>query len=159
MRPKEIKKLIDLVESSNISELEVSRWGRKVRIRKDMGGQAMPDGHENIYVAPAPAPAKSKRAPEVAEPVTSEKKTEKNENIIEIESPMVGTFYRAPAPDAKPYVEVGQVISKGQVLCIIEAMKLMNEIEAETSGRIVEIHAKNAQPVEFNQVLFTIEKV
>ena len=81
------------------------------------------------------------------------------DNIIEVKSPMVGTFYRAPAPDADPYVQVGEIVSPNQVLCIIEAMKLMNEIESEWRGRITAISVDNAQPVEYNQVLFKIEKL
>ena len=80
------------------------------------------------------------------------------DNVVEVHSPMVGTFYRAPSPDADPYVEVGQSVSVGQTLCIVEAMKLMNEIEAEISGKIVKILVENAQPVEYNQPLFLIEK-
>jgi len=159
MRPKEIQELIDIVEKSNISELVVSRWWKKVVIRKNSGHARLPVGfQDNIIVAQAPATP----APAQAESVTvATEKTAKTvtDEFIEIKSPMVGTFYRAPAPEAEPYVKVGDKVAQGQVLCIIEAMKLMNEIEAEFPCRIVEIATENAQPVEYNQPLFKVEKV
>jgi len=168
MRPKEIKKLIELVESSSINELEVSRFGRKVRIRKNPGNSNLASSREALTdTASSPVAPSSERPAALQEqppkPQTSEKKTEQvqaaDTNIIEIRSPMVGTFYRAPAPDADPYVEVGDIITPKQVLCIIEAMKLMNEIESEVRGRIVEILSENGKPVEYDQVLFRIEKL
>jgi acetyl-CoA carboxylase biotin carboxyl carrier protein len=101
-------------------------------------------------------------APSVSKPVESTESLSAKEeklpaNVIKIQAPMVGTFYRSPAPDADPYVKVGDPITPGQVLCIIEAMKLMNEIEAECSGRIKEILIENGKPVEYNQVLFIVE--
>ncbi|MDZ7261101.1 MAG: acetyl-CoA carboxylase biotin carboxyl carrier protein [candidate division KSB1 bacterium] len=155
MKEKEIKRLIELVEKSNIGELEVSRWGKRVRISK------WPT-HTNHTISSVP-PTTNIRLPQSEPPVIQEqppKKAEESpqlsEEILEIRSPMVGTFYRAPAPDAEPYVKVGDLIYPGQVLCIIEAMKLMNEIEAECEGKIIEILAENAQPVEYNQVLFRV---
>ena len=168
MRPKEIKKLIELVEQSNINELEVSRWGKKVRILKSANKTG------NITVVPESSIASSsppiQSAPEVTvstEATAPDAKVEPtvsttepaSDNIVEVKSPMVGTFYRAPAPDADPYVQVGDIVSPNQVLCIIEAMKLMNEIESEWRGRITAISVDNAQPVEYNQVLFKIEKL
>lgn len=166
MRPKEIKKLIELVEQSQINELEVSRWGKKVRIRKGSN----PSTPATMVIPPS-SPSAPMPLPQAQEPVplpgtpsapvavaapTPEPSTD---NIVEVKSPMVGTFYRAPAPDAPPYVEVGDIVAPNQVLCIIEAMKLMNEIESEWRGRIVAILVENAQPVEYNQVLFKIEKL
>lgn len=167
MKPKEIRKLIELVEQSNINELEVSRWGRKVRILKSVNKPG------SITVAPetvtVSSPAPIQPAPEITlppktiTPPKEEQSTSETEpasdNIIEVKSPMVGTFYIAPAPDADPYVQIGDIVSPDQVLCIIEAMKLMNEIESEWRGRIKAILVENAQPVEYNQVLFTIEKL
>ena len=145
MKEMEIRTLIRLVEESDIDELEVSRWGRKVRITRRRHV-------ENPY-----NPGQS-AVQEISEPRQEpEEKKEEPPKFKEIKSPMVGTFYRAPAPDAKPYVEVNQYITTGQVLCIIEAMKLMNEIEAEISGKIVKICVENAQPVEYGQVLFLID--
>lgn len=153
MKPKEIQKLIELVEKSHIGELEVSRWGKKVRIRKYAGDSISNSRvQENIIVAQSPSSPTSVQAPAAV-------RTEEETKFIEISSPMVGTFYRAPAPDAAPYVEIGTTVSQGQVLCIIEAMKLMNEIEAEFPCRIVEILIENAQPVEYSQALFRVEKI
>ena len=143
----ELRRLIRLVLETGIGELEVSAGGRTVRI------SARPEGVSLATAAQAAgatervgAPAE-KPAPPAAAPDTT----------VAITSPMVGTFYRAPAPDADPYVEEGDTVRKGQVLCIVEAMKLMNEIEAETRGRIVQILVENAQPVEFGQKLFLVQ--
>jgi acetyl-CoA carboxylase biotin carboxyl carrier protein len=164
MREEEIRRLIRIVEESNIAELEVRRWGRSVRIRKFIPSPTDGDGATTVVhaipqqvAAPVPpAVAEPKPAPPVEVPSAAPKPAVQ---LIEIRSPMVGTFYRAPAPGAEPYVQVGDIVSPGQVLCIIEAMKLMNEIESEVSGRIVEICVENAQPVEYNQVLFRLEPV
>jgi acetyl-CoA carboxylase biotin carboxyl carrier protein len=155
MRPSKIKSLIKLVEESDINELEVSSWGRKVCIRKRIAGNNG-RGPENSVNNPAPPLLK---IPNVDLELTTEtaREPEIRINLVEIKSPMVGTFYRAPAPDARPYVDVGQEIKPGQVLCIIEAMKLMNEIEAEASGKIVEIMVDNAKPVQFGQPIFLVE--
>ena len=154
MREKTIKKLIRLVEESNIDVLEVSSWGRKVRITRRLEGPVSGNGDNPVVqatipanpVPPAPAPAASPTVPQADE-----------EKYVAIKSPMVGTFYASPAPDAKPYVELNQRIEKGQVVCIVEAMKLMNEIESEMAGRVAKINVKNAQPVEFGQILFLID--
>jgi len=167
MRKKEIKKLIELVEQSNINELEVSRWGRKVRISKSATSSTTATVVSETMTVSSPlstqptqeiTPPPETIPPAKLEPTTIETETI-SENIFEVKSPMVGTFYRAPAPDADPYVEVGDIVSLNQVLCIIEAMKLMNEIESEVSGRISEILVENTQPVEYNQVLFRIERL
>jgi acetyl-CoA carboxylase biotin carboxyl carrier protein len=157
MNQKTIKKLIQLVEESNIDVLEVSSWGRKVRITRKLNGSSASNGETQVLTiaasqqaAPSAVPA-SASAPAVATPVADEDK------YIAIPSPMVGTFYAAPAPDAKPYVELNQKIEKGQVVCIVEAMKLMNEIESEIAGRIVKVCAENAKPVEFGQTLFLVD--
>ena len=169
MREEEIRRLVKIVEESNIAELEVSRWGRKVRIRKyATPGNGSASSAENVVLpASAPAPVAAQVPPAPAPqpqpaqetPAAPQAKPEESKDLIEVRSPMVGTFYRAPAPGADPYVKVGDVVSPGQVLCIIEAMKLMNEIEAEVSGKVVEICVENAQPVEYNQVLFRLEPV
>ncbi len=164
MKPREIKKLIELVELSNINELEVSRWGKKVRIIKSPNRFSSVASSGTATVSSTP-PIKSASdmisSPQsITEPERVVTEPEKPSlEIFEVKSPMVGTFYRAPAPDADPYVQVSDIVSPNQVLCIIEAMKLMNEIEAEVRGRIVEILVDNAQPVEYNQVLFKIEKL
>ena len=157
MKEQEIKRLVKIVEESNIGTLEISRWGRSIKITKNtMDPNSMTNSHSTqTYSAPPAAPS---QVP--VEPKTAEAKPETPAaNVVgdEIKSPMVGTFYLSPAPDADPYVEVGSAVKKGQVLCIIEAMKLMNEIESEHDGKIVEILVENAQPVEYNQPLFRIE--
>ncbi|MGD2154015.1 MAG: acetyl-CoA carboxylase biotin carboxyl carrier protein [Gemmatimonadales bacterium] len=157
-----LKRLIETVESSDIDTLEISRWATKIRISKSpsfvMGGNAVGpvttqvNAGQDSARSPAPSappveasspPAAAVEAPAVA--------------LHEVTSPMVGTFYRAPAPDADPYVEVGDHVKVGQTLCILEAMKLMNELEAEVAGTIVEIAVENAEPVEYGQVLFRIK--
>ncbi len=154
MRPSKIRSLIKIVESSNIDELEVSSWGRKVRIRKRTGG-SNGQGPSNTVEYNSPLPRQADTQLELTTEAPNEKVATRN--LVEIKSPMVGTFYKAPAPDARPYVEVGQDVKQGQVVCIIEAMKLMNEVEAEISGRVIEILVENAKPVQFGQSIFLIE--
>ncbi len=153
MRAKEIQELVRLVEKSTVDEIEIREWwGQKIRIRKNLhAAAAVP-----IAVsAPAVAPPAVAPPAKQEEPVAAEKIDDSR--FVKVLAPMVGTFYRAPAPDAEPFVKEGDVVSKGQTLCIIEAMKLMNEIESEVDGRIVKILVSNAQPVEFNQPLFLID--
>lgn len=153
MKEKQIKKLIQLVEESGIDVLEVSSWGRKIRITRRLGNTASDNGSSSAVnlAAPMPPPVAAAAPAPQAPPVADEDK------FVAIKSPMVGTFYSAPAPDAKPYVEVGQYVEKGQVVCIVEAMKLMNEIESEVAGRVTKVNVDNAQPVEFGQAIFLID--
>lgn len=154
MRSSKIRALIKLVEESSIDELEVSSWGRKVSIRK----KAFANGSNNGNPGPQNPPARiEERLSSVEVTTQAPREQEIKSDLIEIKSPMVGTFYRAPAPDAKPYVEIGQSVKEGQVVCIIEAMKLMNEIESEMTGRVVEVLIENSKPVEFGQPLFLID--
>ena len=145
---RKLKKLIDLVQESGISELEVTEGEEKVRIAKHATGPA-PVSYAApapvMAVAPAAAPAASAAASEPALP---------DGHVVK--SPMVGTFYRASAPGAKPLAEVGQSVAVGDVLCIVEAMKLMNEIEADAAGTIKAILVENGEPVEYGQPLFVI---
>jgi acetyl-CoA carboxylase biotin carboxyl carrier protein len=157
-----IKKLVKIIDSCDISEIEIDEEGTKIRVVKNKPAQN--ETPQIIQYAPAPAmpmmpAAATPASPEAAQPKTVEKaeKAPAKENLIEVRSPIVGTFYRAPSPNADPYVQVGQSVGVGTVLCIIEAMKLMNEIESEVSGKIAKILVENAQPVEYNQVLFLIE--
>jgi acetyl-CoA carboxylase biotin carboxyl carrier protein len=160
-----IRKLVKLVEESNIGELEVSGWGQKVRISKkarESGSSGSENPGTNVVLEPRPEAAKvaavSSPAPANAAAGEAVKVELPDTNHhVPIKSPMVGTFYRAPAPDAKPYVELNQQIAVGQVVCIIEAMKLMNEIESEVAGRVAKILVDNGKPVEFGQTLFLIE--
>jgi acetyl-CoA carboxylase biotin carboxyl carrier protein len=144
---KELKALLRLMEGSDVEELEVEEGGRRVRIRR-----ATPP--PMLATAPLPAPAARSAPPPAAALATPGPEAA---GLIPVESPMVGTFYRAPAPGAEPYVKEGDTVEKGTVLCIIEAMKLMNEIEAEVRGRIANILVENGQPVEFGQPLFLLE--
>lgn len=149
---RKLKKLIDLVEESGIAEIEVTEGEEKVRITRSVAAPAV----QTVYAASAPvaAPASSSVAASASAPVV-EAPAVSHENAQK--SPMVGTFYRAASPTAAPFVEVGQTVKEGQTLCIIEAMKLMNEIEAEKSGVIKAILVENATPVEFGEPLFVIE--
>ena len=145
---KELKALLRLMEGNDVEELEVEEGGRRVRIRRRPApGRVPPTG-------PIPAPTS---AATTGSPLAPTAAAAEASGLIPVESPMVGTFYRAPAPGAEPYVKEGDPIQKGTVLCIIEAMKLMNEIEAEVKGRVARILAENGQPVEFGQTLFLIE--
>lgn len=151
---KEIRQLIKLVETSEISEIEIEEKDKKVRISKNFTGQvaAIQQVIPSTTHVASPALMGSQPAAPAALPGL------RPDNIIEVKSPMVGTFYRSASPDSDPYVDIGKAVKMGDVLCIIEAMKLMNEIECEFNGKIVEILVDNAQPVEFNQVLLLIEK-
>lgn len=140
-----LKKLVEIVESSEIEELEVRKWWTKVRIIKKRSGQQVAN------------PTKVEQPSQQVIEVEAKQPEQVKENYLEIKSPMVGTFYRAPSPGARPYVEVGDRVEPGQVVCIIEAMKLMNEIESEVAGTIAEILVENAQPVEYGQTLFLVK--
>ena len=145
---RKLKKLIDLVQESGIGEIEITEGEEKVRISRQLAAQPMmmaSPAMQHMAVPGAPAvPAAAPAAP--PEPKGHA-----------LKSPMVGTFYRAPSPGAPPFVEVGQSVSKGQTLCIIEAMKLLNEIESDVSGTVKAILVENGQPVEYGQPLFLIE--
>lgn len=158
MNEKKIKKLIQLVEESDIDILEVSSWGRKVRITRRLAGLVSGNGNNPVGLdREAPAAVAASRMPAASAEAPPAQDGLDESNLVAIKSPMVGTYYSAPAPDANAYVETGQRIDKGQVVCIVEAMKLMNEIESESAGRIAKICIENAQPVEFGQTLFLID--
>jgi len=149
-----IKKLIRVVEKSEITEFSVQEGDLKVKISKNTTGGIQ----HTISAAPqfVSQPTEIKQETTPAESKSSD--TSESQNLHEIKSPIVGTFYRAPAPDADPYIQVGDTVSAGSVLCIVEAMKLMNEIECDVSGKVVKILVDNATPVEYNQPLFLVEK-
>jgi acetyl-CoA carboxylase biotin carboxyl carrier protein len=155
---REIKRLVELVQSSDIGELEVSRFWSRVKIRKraaDAKAEVVPSvGHETRLVE---MPRSATSVPHRHEPSAPEPGESAAPDLVPIRSPMVGTFYRAPAPDSEPYVEVGSVIRAGEVVCIIEAMKLMNEIESDVHGKIVKVLVENAQPVQYDQTLFLVQ--
>ncbi len=157
MKIAEIRRLVKLVESSAINELEVEEEGSRIRVVKQASGNGFIAGHYPNYEQTVHSPQAPTSDAEISPSVPSAPSTAFAEKLITVESPMVGTFYRAPSPEAPSYVEIGDHVRVGQVLCIIEAMKLMNEIEAEASGTVVEIPVENAQPVEFGQTLFCIK--
>ena len=146
---RKLKTLIDLVSESDISELEITEADGKVRIVKGGGADAAHPGA--VHYAPMAAPPVTAPAPLAPEPAAPEP-----EGKV-IKAPMVGTFYRASSPGAKPMVEVGSEIKEGDPVCIIEAMKIMNEIDAECAGRVTKILVENGQAVEFGQPLFIVE--
>jgi acetyl-CoA carboxylase biotin carboxyl carrier protein len=141
---RKLKKLIDLVQESGIAELEISEGEEKVKIVK--GGRAVPEVVATIPAAAAP----------LAPPAAAGEAAPQPEGHV-LKSPMVGTFYRSPSPGAKPFVEVGDTVKTGQTVCIIEAMKLLNEIEADRDGVVKAIMVENGQPVEYGEPLLTIE--
>jgi acetyl-CoA carboxylase biotin carboxyl carrier protein len=170
----ELKKLIKIVDESNISEVEIEqdqtktkgKW--RIRISKNNGVTAMTVMPQAVHAMPMATGQNLPPAPHNLQ-FESRETIEKSQverpkdvvdmgNYIEVKSPIVGTFYRAPAPDADSYVEIGSVVKTGQTLCIIEAMKIMNEIESEVSGKIAKVLVENGQPVEYNQTLFLLEK-
>jgi acetyl-CoA carboxylase biotin carboxyl carrier protein len=155
-----VKKLVKLLSESDVDEIEIEEEGKKVRIAKHPHRVAPADWavdplrqqssapHVSIPVASMPnAPVATPTAPAPSK-----------SNVAEIRSPIVGTFYRAPAPDSAPFVQVGSDVQPGTVLCIVEAMKLMNEIESDVAGKVSRVMVENGQPVEYDQVLFLVEK-
>jgi acetyl-CoA carboxylase biotin carboxyl carrier protein len=152
-----IKKLIKLLNSNDVSEIEVEEGGVKVRVVKNRPASGeLP--HIMSYSAPVQSNNPSAReSGGVSETKEVTKQESPKKALIDVRSPIVGTFYRAPSPNADSYVQVGQTVGLGTVLCIIEAMKLMNEIESEVNGKITEICVENGKPVEYNQLLFRIE--
>jgi len=149
---RKLKKLIDLVEESGIAELEITEGEEKVKIVKSSAPVAAAP-HVALALPPPPLPRAGK--PSSTGALVSEPAEILDEGHA-LKSPMVGTFYRTPSPDAKPFVEVGQSVKEGQTICIIEAMKLMNEIECDKSGTVKAILVENGQPVEYGQPLFII---
>ncbi len=148
-----IKKLVKIVDSTEITDLEIEEEGLRIKIAKKIRNSQFIT-QPQIMAASNPQTASAVSETNAEE---SEESKNKKSNLHEIHSPIVGTFYRAPAPDADPYIQIGDTISAGSVLCIIEAMKLMNEIESDVSGKVVKVLTENGKPVEYNQPLFLIE--
>jgi acetyl-CoA carboxylase biotin carboxyl carrier protein len=146
---KQIQELIDLLKRNHLTELEIERAGVRIRVRHEVGIKTLSATASDPGQASAPAVAQHT--------VPSSDQMEDAAGHITITSPIVGTFYRSPSPDADPYVEEGDYVKKGQVLCIVEAMKLMNEIESEVDGRITKILVESTKPVEYGQALFLID--
>ena len=156
MNLKEIKELLQLMNDHELAEIEIEKDGLKVKLKKNVFPQAgvMKSGHELAPVI-VPMPQTSNTGPATA---TASRPQLESPNGVIVKSPMVGTFYAAPGPDQPPFVSAGKKVNEGDVLCIIEAMKLMNEIKAEVSGEIEDVLVKNGQPIEFDQPLFRIRK-
>jgi acetyl-CoA carboxylase biotin carboxyl carrier protein len=152
----QLKQILDLVREHELSELEIEQEGVRVKIRKDASG--------SLVVHPAPAaltaaPAHAARAaapPPAAMPVAAMADAETDVELAVVKSPIVGTFYRSPEPGSPPFVEIGASVKKGQVLCIVEAMKLMNEIESEYDGEVMNVYVESGQPVQYGERLFAI---
>lgn len=171
MEFKEIQDLLKLINKSTLTDVEIERNDFKMRVQRRLPENVtynmVQPGQQLMQpvtpVAPVAAHPQAPATPQVAAPQGESAAKEAapaedaNSNLVQFHSPIIGTFYRSSGPDKDPYVKVGDVVSKGQVLCIIEAMKLFNEIEAEIDGKIVKILAENAQPVEYDQPLFLIE--
>lgn len=162
MNIKEIKEMINLMNDNNLTELEVEKDGLRLRLKKGPSGEiSMEDLRSKMALTiPAPPQVKSDSTasvPAPAGPANIQDKKVGSKGTAEIKAPMVGTFYRAPSPESPAFAEISQTIEVGQVICIIEAMKLMNEIKSEIRGKIVDILVNNADPVEFGQPLFLIE--
>ena len=162
MNLKEIRELIELITEKGIAEFELERSGTRLRISRVARGAAI-TGEAPVYTvpasaaAPAAAPGPRSTLPAAASiPPPGASTPVSSEEIVSVRSPMVGTFYSSPGQDAPPFVEIGDRVRVGQILCIIEAMKLMNEIEAEFEGEVVKCHVENGQPVEFGEPLFDL---
>jgi acetyl-CoA carboxylase biotin carboxyl carrier protein len=155
----EIRQILDMVREHELSEFELERDNFKLRIRKNAVGQwtatMPPVSHVNY--APMMAPPVS--APPAAAAAPALTPAQEDVDFAVVKSPIVGTFSRAPAPGSKPYADVGDVVRKGQVLCIIEAMKLMNEINSDVDGEVVKVYVENGQPVQYGERLFAIKPV
>ncbi len=152
MNLKEIKEMIALMNENNLMELEIEKDGMRIRLKKTAPGT---EGISSPIIVERERVAELPRYKESAQGVAEKTGL----GTVEIKAPMVGTFYRAPSPEAPPYVEAGQIVEAGQVICIIEAMKLMNEIKSEIKGKIIEVLVDNAEPVEFGQSMFLIEPI
>ncbi len=150
-----IKKLVKIVDTSEITDLEVEENGLRIRVAKKIKTYSTSNQPQVLISQVHPSEQVAVKSSTVEQIPAA---VETQDNIHEVRSPIVGTFYRAPAPDADPYVQVGDTVSPGNVLCIIEAMKLMNEIESDVSGKIVKVIVENGKPVEYNQPLFLIQK-
>lgn len=162
LKTQEIRDLIDFISNSGLNEVNLEIAELKLHVKRQPDITAAPVYETKAPVvsvasqATAPQPVAASPAP-VAAPKAEAPAPASGKNTVEVRSPMIGTFYRSPNPDSPPLVQVGDKISKGQTLCIIEAMKLFNEIESEVSGTVVKINAENASPVEYDQVLFLVE--
>ena len=155
MNIKELKEVLQLMAEHSLSEIEIEKEGMKIRLKKGGGGRFVSENEGVSMVMPMHAASMPPASISGAQPLS---KAAEPDNVIIVKSPMVGTFYAAPGPDQPVYVTPGKKVSSGDVLGIIEAMKLMNEIKGEVTGTVLEVLVKNGQPVEFDQPLFKIQK-
>jgi acetyl-CoA carboxylase biotin carboxyl carrier protein len=151
---RKVKKLIELLDETGVAEIEIKEGEESVRISRHPSGGTFAMMPQHMMYGPPPAPAAAPAAPAVPVVAAAPAAASPDQTVT---APMVGTFYSAPAPGAKPFVDIGSDVKPGDVLCIIEAMKMMNQIESDKAGRIVSVLAKNGDPVEFGQPLFVIE--
>jgi acetyl-CoA carboxylase biotin carboxyl carrier protein len=150
----DIKELMEFISKSNFVEFELEREGFKLKLVKDVARLHPPvnSGSATVHTVSAEVPVAAPSPSTAPTPAPAETAAD----VFQVVTPMVGTFYRSPSPTAPPYVQVGDVVKKGQVLCIVEAMKLMNEIESEVAGEVIDVPVSNGQPVEYGEVLFRI---
>jgi len=151
---RKVKKLIELLDETGVAEIEIKEGEESVRISRHPSGGAFAMMPQHMMYGPPPAPATAPAVPVAPAAAPAPAAASADQTVT---APMVGTFYSAPAPGAKPFVDIGSEVKPGDVLCIIEAMKMMNQIESDKAGRIVSVLAKNGDPVEFGQPLFVIE--
>ena len=152
MNIKKIQELVELMNNNDLTEVEIEEEGTKIRLIRRPQGIV----EQHIVHAPVAAQPVMAQPPVAGQPGEPEGKAA---GMLEVKSPMVGTFYKSPSPDSDPYVKVGDIVHKGDVLCIVEAMKLMNEVKSEFEGRITNILVENAEPIEFGQTMFLLEPV
>ena len=152
----EIKQLLDMVREHELSEFELERDDFKIRVRKNISGQWSATMPPTAHVNYAPVIAAPLAASPIVPSAPALTPAQEDTDFAVVKSPIVGTFYRAPEPGAKPYADVGDTVKKGQVLCIIEAMKLMNEINSDVDGEVVKVYVENGQPVQYGERLFAI---
>jgi len=157
MKVKEIRELIDFISSSELDEVNIETEEFKLSVKKN--GTIINQVVSSVPVSPSLSVAPAAQTPTAQAPASEQAApaVAKKSNFVEVKSPMIGTYYGSPSPDAEPFVKVGDTIKAGQTVCIIEAMKLFNEIESEVSGKIVEILVDNASPVEFDQPLLLVD--
>jgi acetyl-CoA carboxylase biotin carboxyl carrier protein len=153
-----VRKLVRLLSESAVDEIEIEEEGKKIRVAKNPHPVPVYQGPPTPQTAPLPQSGSLPPLASLPDAGGQPALPDPSSKLHEIKSPIVGTFYRSPAPDAAPFVQVGSLIRPGAVLCIVEAMKLMNEIEADVAGKIVKIMVENGQPVEYDQTLFLVEK-
>ena len=157
MNPKEIKNMIDFIAKSGLAEVNIETEEFKIKVKRDTEAQVVTSAPAVAAPAPAPAAAPAPSAAPAPASAPAQPAAENTSKYVEIKSPMIGTFYRSPKPEDPSFVNVGDTISAGDKVCIVEAMKLFNEIESEISGTIVKVLVDNASPVEYDQPLFLVD--